>query len=167
MLIFLGIIAGYVYSTAMEWVVHNWVYHRLGKKLGGMLNFHLKEHHRDTSVHRGIDPAIVEGKLGWNAHGREAIGLTFLVLVHSPIVLVSPAFFATLCGMAILYRVMHVKSHQDPEWCKRYMPWHWEHHFGADPHANWCITSDWFDRLVGTRKRYPHLFEEEQLRSAA
>ena len=31
----LSIAIGYAYSTAMEWVVHNLVYHRLGRKLGG------------------------------------------------------------------------------------------------------------------------------------
>lgn len=164
----LGSIAlGYVYSTAMEWVVHCGVYHRLGSRLGGSFNFHLKEHHRDTRIHRGLDPAFASQTWSWDAHGREAFGLLLLVGLHAPLAVVAPWFFGTVCAMAVLYHYCHRRSHVDAAWCKERLPWHWEHHMGSDPHANYCLTSDWFDRLVGTRKRFPQLFEQPSSKRAA
>ena len=37
---------------------------------------------------------------------------------------------------------------------ERKVPWHYDHHMGKNQEANWGITSEWVDRLVGTRVRY-------------
>ena len=167
----LGLAFGYVYATALEWVVHNLVYHQLGRKLGGAWNFHLKEHHRDTRRGRGVDPAFAQRR--WllssalTAHSREALGLVVVLLLHTPLLLVAPAVFAALAGMAAYYHYCHWKSHADTEWCKRRLPWHWEHHMSPHLDANYCLTSDWFDRLMGTRVRSPECFEEEPARRRA
>ena len=155
----LSIAIGYAYSTAMEWVVHNLVYHRLGRKLGGRFNFHLKEHHRDTRRHGGVDPALSDQTWAWDAHGREAFGLLLLVVLHAPLAWLAPWVFGTIVAMAVLYHYCHRRSHRDPEWCRTRLPWHWEHHMGTNPHANYCLTSDWFDRLMGTRHRSPKAWE--------
>lgn len=170
LLILPGLALGYIYATAMEWVVHNLVYHKLGRALGGTWNFHLKEHHRDTRRGRGVDASFAERRWGWNAHGREAMGLALMVLLHLPLVLLSTTgivTFATIAGMAVYYHYCHWKSHADPAWCRERLPWHWEHHMGRTLDANYCLTSDWFDRLMGTRVRDPACFELKERRASA
>lgn len=159
--------AAYVYATAMEWVVHNLVYHQLGRKLGGQANFHFREHHKDTRLNAGLDPAFDKRTWAWDAHGRETFGLLAMVALHLPFLVLAPAFFAGIAAMAVLYHYCHRRSHRDARWCMETLPWHWEHHFGRDPNANFCLTSDWFDRLVGTRKEYPELFGTPEERIAA
>ena len=42
----------------------------------------------------------------------------------------------------------------DPEWAREHAPWHYDHHMGPNPEANWCITSPFFDEMMGTREPY-------------
>ena len=36
------------------------------------------------------------------------------------------------------------------------MPWHYDHHLGKNQDANWGVTTDWVDRVFGTRIEYNH-----------
>jgi hypothetical protein len=39
----------------------------------------------------------------------------------------------------------------DPEWGKKTIPWHYDHHMNTNQDANWCVTKPWFDYISGTR----------------
>jgi hypothetical protein len=39
-----------------------------------------------------------------------------------------------------------------PEWAKKRIPWHYDHHMNTIQDANWCVTRPWFDYLMGTRE---------------
>jgi len=51
---------------------------------------------------------------------------------------------------------VHRKAHLDTEWGKKNLPWHYDHHMGKNQNANWGVTTDWVDRLAGTRIKYLH-----------
>ena len=163
-----GLVAGYVYTTFLEWMVHNVLFHRVGpiiwggRFFGGVFNFHFVEHHQDTHRHQGVDPVFASGQMGWNANGREAVGLAGGWLLHLPLLFVWPSFFVALTLMALAYHYCHRRAHTDIEWGKKYLPWHYEHHFGPEVHANFCVTSCWFDILMGTRRRYPALVGQSE-----
>jgi len=57
---------------------------------------------------------------------------------------------------------MHQKAHQDVEWAKKYMPWHYDHHMGRNQHANWGVTTAFWDLIMGTREKY---YDENEVRS--
>jgi sterol desaturase/sphingolipid hydroxylase (fatty acid hydroxylase superfamily) len=42
----------------------------------------------------------------------------------------------------------------DPEWARKVVPWHVDHHLGPDQDKNWCVTKPWFDWVMGTRVPY-------------
>ncbi len=155
-------IAGYVYAVAAEWVVHRYVFHVLGKKKGSPFQFHWKDHHRAAHKHEGGDPAFEGSVFSWNAFGREFWGIIAGIIIHSPLLLVAPAAWIAMSLAGLNYHRCHRKSHLDIEWCKEKLPWHWDHHMGdaetAD--ANWCVTCEWFDKLMGTR--VPYIPKEER-----
>ena len=82
--------------------------------------------------------------------------LFILSLVHSPLILILPLFYITLVFCFIRSYRIHKKSHLDVKWCKEHLPWHYDHHMGKNQDANWGVTTDWIDRLVGTRIEYFH-----------
>ncbi len=45
-------------------------------------------------------------------------------------------------------------SHLDPMWCRENLPWHYDHHMGPNQDMNYGVTTDWVDRLMGTREVY-------------
>jgi sterol desaturase/sphingolipid hydroxylase (fatty acid hydroxylase superfamily) len=43
------------------------------------------------------------------------------------------------------YYYIHRRAHLEPEWAKRKIPWHYDHHMNSNQDANWCVTKPWFD----------------------
>ena len=58
-----------------------------------------------------------------------------------------------LNGKVVNFKI-HKKSHLDPEWAKKNVPWHYDHHMGPDQNKNFGVRTDFFDRLFGTRREY-------------
>jgi sterol desaturase/sphingolipid hydroxylase (fatty acid hydroxylase superfamily) len=75
-------------------------------------------------------------------------------VVHAPLILVAPVFYATLVFCTLEYYVKHKRSHLDVEWAREHLPWHYDHHMGPNQDANWCVTRPWFDHVMGTRIPY-------------
>ena len=71
-----------------------------------------------------------------------------------PVLFISVALYLGLLVGAFRYYYVHKKSHLDLEWAKKKVPWHYEHHMGKNQDANWGVTADWVDRLMGTRIKY-------------
>ena len=72
----------------------------------------------------------------------------------SPLFPVAPWFVGTLWASGAAYYAVHRQSHLDPAWARKWLPWHYDHHMGANQHANWCVTFPLMDHVMGTRIRY-------------
>ena len=82
---------------------------------------------------------------------HEPAQLLVVVLAHAPILWVDPVAYVTLVGCAIQYAWVHAKSHRDPSWATKHIPWHYEHHIGKNQNANYGVRKPWIDYLLKTR----------------
>ena len=64
---------------------------------------------------------------------------------------IAPFFTLGTYYAAGRYFYVHRRSHLDPEWGKKKIPWHYDHHMHSNQDANWCVTRPWFDYVMGTR----------------
>jgi len=140
----------YVWGVFLEWFIHRYVFHGLGKSRDSRFAFHYHDHHRACRKLAGADPAFDGSLLRWNAYGREALGLSVLLLLQLPVLFVSPITFAGLVLFGVRYHRVHKRCHVDPEWGWANVPWHMAHHVGRGD-GNWCVTTGWLDRLLGTQ----------------
>ncbi len=146
----LSIPVAYAYVVSLEWAIHRYIFHGIGKRWKP-LGFHWHQHHRAALQNQGLDPSYDGSVFAWSAHGREFWAIIVGLVVHLPLLWVAPLGYFTALIAGLNYSRMHSKAHRDPEWCRTHLPWHWDHHMGRNPDANWCVTTDWFDRLMGTR----------------
>ncbi len=144
--------AGYIFAVAMEWGVHNVLFHRMGKKKGSLFGFHYNDHHRAVRKTKGGDHAFSGSRFAWNGYGREFWGIIAAAILTFPVVFVAPLFWVSAMVCGVHYHVVHTRSHRDIAWCKTHLRWHWDHHMGTNPDVNWGVTNQWFDRLMGTRE---------------
>jgi sterol desaturase/sphingolipid hydroxylase (fatty acid hydroxylase superfamily) len=146
------VLLGFVYCNALEWVIHRYVLHGLGKNKKSFWFFHWK-HHKESRKHKFKDNRC-SGTPFYK--DKEFLGVILLLIAHSPTLWVAPAFFITLTWRALDYYRVHTKSHKSEEWAKNYVPWHWDHHMGPREavEANWCVTLPLFDYIMGTRVKY-------------
>jgi len=142
-----------MYSHILEWVLHKYVLHGLGKNKKSRWASHWHTHHRSSRKNDNYDTDYSKGLFHYGVRG-EILGLLVLGIVHIPTILISPLLYYTLIVCAIRYFKIHKKSHLDTEWCKKHLPWHYDHHMGKNQDANWGVTTDWVDRAVGTRIKY-------------
>ena len=110
------------------------------------------EHHRLVRDNDYHDPNYARFPLGAHAQGKEAWALIGASAAVSPLLPVAPFFVGTLWYSAANYYRVHKRSHQDPDWARHHLPWHYDHHMGRNPNANWCVTRPWCDYLLGTRE---------------
>ena len=152
--VLLWMAAGFVYCNALEWFVHKYLLHGFGKKRNSFWAFHWSGHHKESRKNNFKDPR-------WNDDipfykDKEFLGVAVLAAVHIPTVLLSPILYLTIIWRAFEYCRIHKKSHENEEWAKQNVPWHWDHHMGPRKavEANWCVTNPFFDNLMGTRVKY-------------
>ena len=145
------VLIGLLYCNFFEWVAHKFVLHGLGKHKQSFWAFHWSEHHRNCRKYDFYDPDYKRSLWTWNAQAKEALALAVGVALHAPLALVAPLFWVTVVYGAVNYYRVHKRSHLDPEWAKRRLPWHYDHHMGKVQDANWCVTRPWFDYLLRTR----------------
>tara|TARA_Y100001938_G_scaffold149519_1_gene236627 strand:+ start:1870 stop:2301 length:432 start_codon:yes stop_codon:yes gene_type:complete len=142
-----------MYSHILEWVLHKYVLHGLGKKKKSRWASHWHTHHRSSRQNDNYDEDYSKGFFHYGVRG-EILGLLILGVLHLPTILISPLFYYTLIVCAIRYFKIHKKAHLDVEWCKKHLPWHYDHHMGKNQDANWGVTNEWVDRLLNTRIKY-------------
>lgn len=158
----IGIPVALALSNAAEWVVHKYVLHRMGAKKGTFWSFHWHEHHKNSRSHDFVDPDYERSALAWNAQGKELAGIVGMLALITPLLPVAPFFVLTSYYTGYHYYVSHKRAHQDPDWAREHLPWHYDHHMGPNQHANWCVTRPWFDFLMGTRIPYAGTERERQ-----
>lgn len=151
------IIGGILYANLTEWIMHKYVLHYLGRDKKSRFAFHWHVHHRTARIKKYKDPEYE--KWWWDkntARPSEVFSLGALVLGQIWIVFFLPVFYIVCAFWAFLYYFMHKKSHLDPEWAKRWMPHHYDHHMGINQNANWCVTFPIWDYILGTRIKYDY-----------
>ena len=145
------IFLAYLYATFLEWAIHKYVLHGLGKNKNSWFNFHWHSHHKTCRKNKYEDKNY-STFLSLPVR-REILGLYALLMVHMPIYFVSQYVFYTLMVCVLRYFYVHQKSHLDVEWAKKNIPWHYDHHMGKDQDANWGVTTDIWDTILKTRKK--------------
>ena len=133
------IVLAYLYATLAEWVLHKYVLHGLGKNKNSWFNFHWHYHHKSCRKNNYLDENY--NKILSLPVRREILGLYALLVIHLPIYFVLPYFY------------VHQKSHLNPDWAKKHIPWHHEHHMGKDQDVNWGVTTDIWDTILNTKRR--------------
>ncbi len=137
-----GFILGIIYASFLEWWVHKELFHKHGRKKNSMFAYHLRDHHKVARKNDYVD----------NRRSlREFFGLLFLVLVHLPIALISVGFYTATLAYSIAFYILHQYSHTNPEWAKKYQPWHWKHHM-ENPKKNWNVVLPIADKIMKTDK---------------
>ena len=137
---FLLFFAGIIYANVVEYVVHRYLFHGLGKKKDSIFSFHLRDHHLTSKRNDFIDRKV---------SSVEAIGLPFLLATHVPAFFISPAFFFGLVVYAVAFGVLHNYQHRNPEFTKKYFPWHWDHHM-RNQNKSWGVVMPLTDLITGT-----------------
>lgn len=150
----IGFVLATVYANAAEWVLHRFVLHGVGKQRGSTWAFHFHEHHRSCRRNWMIDIDYERSFWRWHAQSKEGVAIVALCVLHTPLVGVAPGFVLGVWVSGWNYYRWHRRSHEDPEWARRHLPWHFDHHMGPDQDMNWCVSWPWFDWVMGTRKSY-------------
>jgi len=147
-----AIVFGFLYATLLEWLLHKYILHGLGKNKKSYWAFHWHSHHKTCRKNKNSD---INYKFpGAPPVKKEIISLLLLTIIHIPLWYVSKIFYLTLVLCAIRYFYMHRKSHLNIEWGRKKMPWHHDHHMGTNQDANWGVTTDLMDLLMNTRVYY-------------
>lgn len=150
------IVLAFIYSIGLEWFLHKYILHGLGKNKRSVLSFHYHDHHRNTRTNDFRDPAYerLTNFTLKNGSGKEIAVLTMLILLHTPLLLLAPWAFLALFACSVHYFVAHTFCHKFPEWGRRNFPWHYAHHMAPNQESNWGVRFDWIDKLLGTREYY-------------
>lgn len=143
-----------IVGNFVEYIVHKYVLHGLGANKKSIWSFHWHEHHNIVRKNNGLDPSYNNKILSKGIHNKEIYSLLFGFLLILPILYISTAFFIGLTFHIFLYYFLHKQSHLNVNFCKKYMPWHYDHHMGKNQNLNWCVTFPLFDYVFKTRKKY-------------
>lgn len=152
-----GFVAGLVLANGFEWFAHKYLLHgvhRKGKPRFSPTPTQMESHwahHREVRKQKFADDCYVEGLKSWRTR-NELLSLGVVAGVTSL------AFYPFSKGMALAalysagnYYYVHRRSHLDPQWAQKRIPWHYDHHMNSNQDANWGVTRPWFDYLMGTR----------------
>lgn len=156
----IGIPLALLTANASEWWIHKHILHGRGRKRASFWSFHWYEHHSASLKHSMYDADYKRFPIGNHAQGKEILGLCLLSLPVAAMLPVAPFFSATLLYSGVNYYRKHRRAHLDPEWAHQHLPWHYDHHMGPNQDANWGVTHDWCDRVMGTRQPYVGTPEE-------
>ena len=136
-------IFGLIYANFVEWFIHKFLFHGLGKKKNSIFAFHLREHHKNVLRNNYYD--IKFSKI-------ELPGILLLLLLHVPVMYISAYFYIALAIYGLLFIVIHNIVHKYPAFGKRYFIWHWNHHM-SDQNKSWGVVCPIFDIAAGTLEK--------------
>jgi len=148
--IFLGVLVG----NGVEWLTHKFILHGLGRRRSSAFSFHWHGHHRTVRKLAYLEPDYLKPWYDWNGRTKEIAGLAFLAALCAPVSLWAPVLYGTLVVWTFLYYHLHRLSHLNPEFGKRWMRWHYDHHMGPNQNSNWGVVLPLWDILLGTRIHY-------------
>lgn len=149
-----GFVVAILWANVLEWSIHRYVLHGQGRRRSSFWAFHWIDHHKAVRRNGFEDADYVSHPFRWNAQGKEVVSLTGLFLLSLPFMWVSWGFVIGSWVSIANYYSLHRWAHLHPAWCRRWMPWHYDHHMGPDQDQNWCVTWPLMDHLLGTRVRW-------------
>jgi len=144
MITLMSVFVGILYANAAEYSVHRYLFHGLGKKASSIFAFHLREHHLISRRNNFFD---------FRVSGKELVGMPVGILLHLPLILISPVLFWTVATYGILFVVIHNMLHKYPQFAKRYLWWHWNHHM-RNQNKSWGVVLPITDLLTGTLEEH-------------
>ena len=153
----LGIPVALFFANGVEWYMHKYALHGIPQPGGGRKTFagvfmpNHWAHHRRARLQAYRDDELYLHPLQNDAGRTELKGVLLLAGMTTLVFPVAPFFTLTSYYCGWNYFNTHRKSHLDPEWGKRTIPWHYDHHMNTNQDANWCVTKPWFDYIMGTR----------------
>jgi len=136
-------ILGLIYGSFIEWGVHRYLFHELGKNKNSIFAFHLREHHINCINSQNEDDRFTL---------RENLGIAALALLHLPALFLSPSFYCGIVVYGLAFIICHKLIHKNAEWGKKWFPWHWDHHMAHQNH-NMNVVMPLADYVLGTRKK--------------
>ena len=152
-----GFLVGLVVANGFEWVAHKFILHgthRTGKPRYSPVPDSMKshwEHHREVRKQNFHDDGYVQGISNWRTK-NEIISLAVVAGAASVLFYpISKGMAAASIYSACNYYYIHRRSHLEPDWAVKKIPWHYDHHMNSNQDANWCVTKPWFDYILGTR----------------
>lgn len=149
------IFLGFLYGNLIEWIAHRYFLHNLGKRKDSVFSFHWHRHHKNCRKNSYLDFDYFDNNLlRMDARGKEVLSLFGLALLHFPLIFILPWMYAASCFWIFLYYYVHMKSHIDPAWGKKWFVWHYQHHMGKNQDANYGVVAPWWDWIFGTRIKY-------------
>ncbi len=151
-----GFLVGLMTANAFEWVAHKYVLHGTPRK--GQPRYSPSPasmashwaHHRMVRKFDFGDECYEQGL----SHERTQLEVQSLIVLAGVMSLawpVSKGFVAAAWYSAGRYYYVHSRSHLNPDWGRKRIPWHFDHHMNTQQDANWCVTRPWFDYIMGTR----------------
>jgi len=145
-------IFAFLIGSFIEWFAHKYILHNFSvKKLS---RYHFGRHHRAVRQNDGYDSDYLDfPPARWESGLHEIFSLVAIVILATPLILLSSTLWYFLCVYAAAYYLLHRKMHISPEWGKKWFPWHWRHHMGKDQNANWGVTNPLFDYLFRTVRK--------------
>ncbi|RCW70850.1 fatty acid hydroxylase family protein [Marinobacter nauticus] len=165
----IGFPVALIFANGVEWYAHKYILHgtpRPGKPRYSPVPKSMKSHWQHHKIVRTTDyrdEGYEEGLSNWRTR-NEVASLLALTAVTSLALPVAPFFTLGTYYAAGRYFYVHRRSHLEPEWGKKAIPWHYDHHMNTNQDANWCVTRPWFDYIMGTRiKANPELAESNPL----
>jgi|TARA_R100000008_G_scaffold22226_1_gene11764 sterol desaturase/sphingolipid hydroxylase (fatty acid hydroxylase superfamily) len=144
------VLIGILIASFVEWFIHRFLLHGLGKNKNSIWHFHWK-HHKSVRVENGYDLLYFKYNQGYP---KERLSLFLAFLLISPLFFYYPIVAATLTAYLFVYYFVHKKAHRDVRWARKWIPWHYDHHMGRNQDKNWGIVLPIYDYLLGTRKKY-------------
>lgn len=152
-----GFLVGLVVANGFEWCAHKYILHgthRVGKSRFSPVPRSMESHwahHREVRKAQFHDHGYIEGISNWRTK-NEIISLVVVAGAASAIFYpISKGMVLAALYSAANYYYIHRRAHLEPEWAKRKIPWHYDHHMNSNQDANWCVTKPWFDYVLGTR----------------
>jgi sterol desaturase/sphingolipid hydroxylase (fatty acid hydroxylase superfamily) len=149
-MIFVWAICGFLAGSLIEWLAHRHILHSL--TIRGFSYNHFSIHHRNSRQdgchdrdYLSFPPKTLDSGFS------EVVFLVVAVLLALPLCYISFWLWFFLLAHACFYYWAHRKFHVNPQWGKKWLRWHWDHHMGKDQNKNWGVTTPIFDWVFGTR----------------
>lgn len=145
---FLFFILGIIFGNLLEFLVHKYILHKLGKNKKSFFSSHWHRHHRDVRRNNFYDISY-KNILSKNSHAKkEIIQILILFLLFFPIFFIQKYFYFGMIVNGILYFVIHRYIHLNPKFAQKYFKWHWKHHMGKNQDLYWCVTLPITDYII-------------------
>lgn len=147
----LGFPIGLLVANAGEWYIHKAWLHEFAIANRNSPFFSHITHHKRARLNQFNDEMYQDTMFKNQDMYHEKSGLVILAGVATVFIPVAPFFTAGVYYGLWNYWRVHKKSHLDPEYARKRIPWHYDHHMTSNQNANWCVTRPWFDYIMGTR----------------